>query len=97
MGIQKIRNGLLTIPGIQRIIKPRYISYQKKIHILCSSGAVATMKIIMGTEEYKLFYEMALSPPKGEVVIGKGEAAALALAKAHKGIVAGNNLKRHNG
>jgi len=66
---------------------------KRKISALCSNGDVSTMKIMMGTEEYRIFYEIAISPPKGEVVIGKGEAAALALAKVHSGIVASNNMK----
>ncbi|MDI6688516.1 MAG: hypothetical protein QME06_09905 [Desulfobacterales bacterium] len=66
---------------------------KSKISDLCSKGDVSTMKIVMITEECRLFYEMAISPPKGETVIGKGEAAALALAKVHNGIVASNNMK----
>ncbi|MEW6661358.1 MAG: hypothetical protein ACOY9Y_05300 [Bacillota bacterium] len=66
---------------------------KRKISALCSNSDITTMKIMTGTEEYKLFYEIAISPPKGEVVIGKGEAAALALAKVHNGIVASNNMK----
>lgn len=66
---------------------------KRKITALCSNCDVSTMKIMMRTEEYKLFYEIAISPPKGEVVIGKGEAAALALAKVHNGIVVSNNMK----
>ena len=31
--------------------------------------------------------------PKGEKIIGKGEAAAIALAKTYNGIIASNNLK----
>jgi predicted nucleic acid-binding protein len=66
---------------------------RRKISALCSNGDVSTMEIMLGTEEYRLFDEIAISPPKGEVVLGKGEAAALALAKVHNGIVASNNLK----
>jgi predicted nucleic acid-binding protein len=40
-----------------------------------------------------LYYELAVSPPKGEKIIGKVEAAAIALAKTHNGIIASNNLK----
>jgi hypothetical protein len=36
---------------------------------------------------------MIASPDKQVVPIGKGEAAALALAKVYKGIVASNNIK----
>jgi predicted nucleic acid-binding protein len=66
---------------------------KRKISVLCSNGDVSTMKIMLGTEEYRLFYEIAFHPPRGEIVLGKGEAAALALAKVHNGIVASNNMK----
>ncbi len=48
---------------------------------------------MLNTEEYRLYYELAIAPPKGEKIIGKGEAAAIALAKTYNGIIASNNLK----
>jgi hypothetical protein len=42
---------------------------------------------------FKLYHELAFSPRKGEKIIGKGEAAAIALAKTYNGIIASNNLK----
>jgi len=46
-----------------------------------------------GTETYDLYFQLTVAPTKGRVVIGKGEASAIALAKAKNGIVASNNLK----
>ena len=66
---------------------------KNRIAALCSSKDISTKKIFVGTREYDLYHELAISPPKGEMVIGKGEAAALALAKVHNGIVASNNLR----
>lgn len=39
------------------------------------------------------YYNLAITPPKGTRVIGKGEAAAIALAKKADGILASNNLR----
>ncbi len=64
-----------------------------KVNELCLHGDITTKEILTGTDEYILFYELAVSPPKGERRIGKGEAAAIALAKVYGGILASNNLK----
>lgn len=66
---------------------------KSKVAVLCSNGDITIKQILINTEEYNLFYEMALSPPKGEMIIGKGEAAALALAKVYGGVIASNNLR----
>ena len=66
---------------------------KRKVHDLCLKGEVFTKEILVNTEEYKLYHELAVSPPKGERIIGKGEAAAIALAKTHNGIIASNNQK----
>ncbi|MCL6588775.1 MAG: hypothetical protein K6U80_02370 [Firmicutes bacterium] len=66
---------------------------KNKVALLCSGGDISTRQILMNSEAYHLYHEMAISPPKGVTVIGKGEAAALALAKVEGGIVASNNLK----
>ncbi|MCL4517221.1 MAG: hypothetical protein M1379_16830 [Firmicutes bacterium] len=64
-----------------------------KIAVLRSNGDISTQQILINTEAYRLYHAMAITPPKGEKVIGKGEAAALALAKVYGGIIASNNLK----
>lgn len=66
---------------------------KNRVEVLCSKGDITTKQILINTEEYNLYYEMAISPPKEERVIGRGEAAALALAKVYGGIIASNNLK----
>lgn len=66
---------------------------KRKVNELCLNGDVSTKEILLNTEEYKLYCELAISPPKGEKIIGKGEAAAIALAKIYNGIIASNNLK----
>lgn len=77
--------GELSNPSIPHI--------KNRVAALCSSGDISTMQIVAKTEEYGIYHELAVSPVKGEKIIGKGEAAVLALAKVHGGIVASNNLK----
>ena len=64
-----------------------------KIRELCELGNLRLAPIFIDTKEYEIYYELAVSPPKGDIVIGKGEAAAIALAKSLDAILASNNLK----
>jgi len=66
---------------------------KSKVTALRSNGDISTKQILIGTQEYDLYYELAISPPKGQAVIGKGEAAAIAFAKIYGGIVASNNMR----
>ena len=66
---------------------------RRKAYRLRLNGDIAIKEILTGTEEYDLYYKLAISPPQGEKRIGKGEAAAIALAKVYNGVLASNNLK----
>lgn len=83
---------ILPKPVFSELSNPSIPHIKRKINELCLSGDVSTKEILVNTEEYKLYCELAISPPKGEKVIGKGE-AAIALAKTYNGIIASNNLK----
>ena len=48
--------------------------------------------IIIGTEEHELYDKLTTHPENNHTITGKGEAAAIALAKTNGGIVANNNL-----
>ncbi len=50
-------------------------------------------EIQIGSEEYSIYYLLAIKPEPGCKLIGKGEAASIALAKVRSGILASNNLK----
>jgi len=63
-----------------------------KITELLTNGIISTMPIMTNTEEYLIYYELAITPPIGRKKLGKGEAAALALAKTNNAIIASNNL-----
>jgi len=77
----------------EELSNPSIPHIKRKIAHLVSSGYITTQRIYNGTEEFNLFCQLAIAPPKGVTVIGKGEAAAVSLAKVYKGIVASNNLK----
>ena len=78
---------------LEELCNPSIPHIRDKVISLMHKGDIATQQILTNTEEYELYYKMAISPPKGELRIGRGEAAALALAKAHAGIIASNNMR----
>jgi len=46
---------------------------KNKVISLCNNGSISTSEVVLGTEAYEIFHELAISPPKGIKVIGKGE------------------------
>ena len=91
----KLYPGRVILPKqvFDELSHPSIPHIKTKIEELSASGDVSIREILTSTEEYKLYHELTISPVKGEKVIGKGEAAAIALSKVHGGIIASNNLK----
>lgn len=75
----------LSIPTIRHL--------QSRIDALIVAGNASTALIMAETAEYKHYTQMVSNPNIGHLPIGKGEASAIALAKASGGAVASNNLK----
>lgn len=75
----------LSAPGIAHL--------KSRIDALLTSGQVSIANIEVGTEAYDLYFDLTVSPTSGHIIIGKGEAASIALAKTNDGIVASNNLR----
>ncbi|MDD3903700.1 MAG: hypothetical protein PHO09_08505 [Sphaerochaeta sp.] len=59
---------------------------------MINNGQFIKEDIIVGTEEYDLYVKLTTQPENNHAIIGKGEAAAITLAKIEGGIVASNNL-----
>lgn len=91
----KLYSGGIVLPKqvYDELCSPSIPHIKRKVNQLCLRGDISTKEILTDTEEYNLYYELAISPPKGEKRIGKGEAAAIALAKTYDGIIASNNLR----
>ncbi|MBP3239389.1 MAG: hypothetical protein J6M92_02450 [Oribacterium sp.] len=95
--VAKLYNGRIAIPtqvytelsscsGRASILKER-------IDTMVHNGQALIIDMDIDSKEYVVFYELALDPPKGELMIGKGEAACIALAKERGGILASNNFR----
>ena len=65
----------------------------QRIDQMEKSGDLIVQSINVDTDEYKEYCKLAVSPPAGEKIIGKGEAAAIALAKSSNGTLASNNFR----
>jgi predicted nucleic acid-binding protein len=90
--LPKLFPGRIVIPSdvYAEIDKPCIQHLKKRVDGLLTAGEAQVAEILVGTPEYELFFQMTeLATP----IIGKGEAAALVLAKFRGGIVASNNLR----
>ncbi len=87
--------GRIVVPNevAAELSNPCIPHIRKKINHMNSLGQLEKKQLVNGSKESRLFYEMIANPDKNVVPIGKGEAAALALAKMYEGIVASNNIK----
>ncbi len=75
------------------LTNPRIPHIAARVKELYHSGQIMVRETLVGSDEYKLYYELADRPPQGVKRIGRGEAAAIAMAAAHDGVVASNNIK----
>jgi len=66
---------------------------KERIDQLLQSGTAKLATINLGTDEFALYHKLTTSPDEGYKIIGPGEAALIALASVHNGVVASNNLK----
>ena len=83
---------ILPIQVYHELCHPSVPHFKGKINKLLAHHLIFVQEIVTGTQEYQLYYQLAFSPPKGEPVLGKGEAAVIALAKKHNGIIASSNF-----
>lgn len=65
----------------------------RKVNELYANKDILIEEIEVASKAYDIYVAMILNPEAGIKRIGKGEAAAIALAKSKNGIIASNNLK----
>jgi predicted nucleic acid-binding protein len=78
---------------LDELSNPSISHLPSKVNQLLSQDEIRKAEILVGTEEFKLYYILTIDPQSGQKRIGKGEASAIALAKVRKGMLASNNLK----
>ena len=84
-----------------RIILPAqvYHELQKVPHLLArvdtlkNNGYLSVESMEAGSKEYTDYLQMTTAPEEGMRIIGRGEAAGIAMAKQRDGTLASNNLR----
>lgn len=84
---------ILPKPVYDELKNPHIPHIGRKVDELYNDKLLEVLDIEVGTEAYNIYYELAVNPPEGTLPIGKGEAAAIALAKVSGGVIASNNLR----
>jgi predicted nucleic acid-binding protein len=64
-----------------------------RVDAIINNNHATIETILTDTLEYELYSKLTTSPDHGHSIIGKGEAAVIALALIAEGTVASNNLK----
>lgn len=87
--------GRIMIPSevYAELSNPTVLHLKSRIDSMIASGDAQIATIQSNTEEYILYRKLVSYPEDGHVIIGNGEAAAIALTKNRGGILASNNLK----
>jgi len=75
----------LSYPGTPQL--------KTRVDVLINNGNAVIVPILTDTPEFSFYSKLTISPDEGHIIIGKGEAAAIALALTSGGTVASNNLK----
>lgn len=91
----KLYGGKIILPQqvYSELSHPRIPHLKRLTDNLKNNGDISIENIEIDTEEYEIYYKLTSNPDKGFKVIGRGEAAAIALAKARGGILASNNMR----
>lgn len=89
----------LAFPGRLQIPRSVYKELSRVPHLktqvdrMVSSSMIEIIDIMSDSPEYKIYKELTRGKVLDKPRIGRGEAAAIALAKQNNGILASNNLK----
>lgn len=91
----KLYGGKIVLPQqvYSELSHPRIPHLKELTDDLKNSEEISIANIEIDTEEYKIYSKLTTSPDEGFKIIGKGEAAAIALAKINGGVLASNNMK----
>ena len=89
----KLYEGRIYVPEAvyKELSNPAVSHLGKRIEQLDWDDILEIECIYRKTPVFDLYYSLAINPPENQKLIGRGEAAAIAIAKFHDGIVASND------
>ena len=87
--------GRVAIPDAvySELSNPHISHLRERVDAMISAGNARICDIQTGTAEYELYRKLTSNPSIGRMIIGRGEAAGIVLAKSRGGILASNNLR----
>ena len=87
--------GRVVIPSAvyDELSNPRVSHLKDRVDSMIADKSARVEDIQTNTAEYDIYRKLTTAPDPGHAIIGKGEAAAIALAKEKNGILASNNLR----
>jgi predicted nucleic acid-binding protein len=93
--LSQLYQGRIVIPQAvyTELSNPKITHLKARVDALLSDHSAKVESIEMNTPEYELYRKLTSKPDPGHVIIGNGEAAAIAMAKEKGGILASNNLR----
>ena len=93
--LSQLYPGRIVIPSTVYIelSNPRITHLKARVDILVADKSARIETIETGSAEYELYRKLISTPELGRIIIGNGEAAAIAMAKEQGGILASNNLR----
>lgn len=93
--LSQLYPGRIVIPSAvyTELSNPRITHLKARVDTLIADKSARIETIETDSAEYELYRKLVSKPDPGHVIIGNGEAAAIALAKEQGGILASNNLK----
>lgn len=88
-------SGRIIIPQqvYAELSNPSVGHLRTRLDVLINKNNATVQQILIDSSEYSLYTKLTNTPDEGNVVIGKGEAAAIALASKLSAIAASNNIK----
>ncbi len=92
--LQALYGGKIVLPDAvySELSNPSIPHIKKRTDELINANVAIVQEIKVGTTEYLLF-DSLVKGINGEIKIGRGEAAGIALAKTYNGILASNNYR----
>lgn len=86
----KLNDGKIILPQqvYSELSHPSITHLKTTTDNLINNSSISIANIFIDTEEYEIYRKLTTNPDKNIKIIGKGEAAAIALAKTQNGILA---------
>ena len=91
--LTKLYSGRIILPAQVYEELQRVPHLQARVDKIRNRGELKVETMEVGSEEYRDYVKMTVSPDKGIRIIGRGEAAGIAMAKNRNGVLASNNMR----